>query len=232
MEWLNVQLYQYNARMILHFWALHPHLEDDWLEACNTWEVEYSHQFKHIINGHANTAADEGPNSTVDVFRPDVVHDSAVDDPCNLGPDSMCYAVEVCNRFSLLPIDDSQVMTSSAEELFVTEKRRSQVGSDHSYGKLELAAEMMIQARWHYLEISLKNSRRRTKVEDVPVLKYILVIVMAILSCPMVPVVPLLKPITKRLKRSKHCRSNQLHRNLLYQMLQHLQLSPVTSTPL
>ena len=33
-ERLSVQLYRYNARMILHFWALHPHLEDDWLEAC------------------------------------------------------------------------------------------------------------------------------------------------------------------------------------------------------
>ena len=21
--------------MILHFWSLHPHLEDDWLEACS-----------------------------------------------------------------------------------------------------------------------------------------------------------------------------------------------------
>ena len=33
------------------------------------------------MNGHANTAADDGPNSTVDIFRPDAVHDSAVDDP-------------------------------------------------------------------------------------------------------------------------------------------------------
>ena len=33
-ERLSVQLYQYNAKMILHFWALHPHMEDDWLEAC------------------------------------------------------------------------------------------------------------------------------------------------------------------------------------------------------
>ena len=44
-----------------------------------------------------------------------------IDDPCNLRPDnttdSMCYAVEVCNRFSSLPIEGPQVMTSSAEEL-------------------------------------------------------------------------------------------------------------------
>ena len=24
--------------MILNFWALHPHLEDDWLEACVGWD--------------------------------------------------------------------------------------------------------------------------------------------------------------------------------------------------
>ena len=35
MERLCVQLYRYNAKMILHFWSLHPNLEDDWLEACS-----------------------------------------------------------------------------------------------------------------------------------------------------------------------------------------------------
>ena len=39
MEQLSVQLYRYNARMILRFWALHPHLEDDLLDACTRWEV-------------------------------------------------------------------------------------------------------------------------------------------------------------------------------------------------
>ena len=34
-ERLCVQLYRYNAKMILHFWSLHPHLEDNWLEACS-----------------------------------------------------------------------------------------------------------------------------------------------------------------------------------------------------
>ena len=68
MERLSVQLYRYNARMILHFWALHPHLEDDWLEACSSWEFECSHQSQHIMNGHANTVADNGPNSTVDTY--------------------------------------------------------------------------------------------------------------------------------------------------------------------
>ena len=100
------------------------------------------------MNGHANTAADDGPNSTVDIFRSDAVHDSAVDDPCNLRPDnttdSMCYTVEVCNRFSSLAIEDPQVMTSSAEELPETKKRRSQGGSDHSSDKLKLAAELMM----------------------------------------------------------------------------------------
>ena len=83
-------------------------MEDDWLEACTSWEFKCLHQSQHIMNGHANTVADNGPNSTVDIFRRDAVHDSVVDDPCNLRPDNttdrMCYAVEVCNRFSSLPI--------------------------------------------------------------------------------------------------------------------------------
>ena len=58
----------------------------------------------------------------------------AVDGPCSLSPDnttdSMCYAVEVCNRwFSLLPIENPQVMASSAEELPDTVKERSQEDS-------------------------------------------------------------------------------------------------------
>ena len=132
------------------------------------------HQSQNIMNGHANTVDDDDPNDTVNIFRPDAVHDSvredsvgddkaplqrdypvglpnlmgAIDDPCNLRPDnttdSMCYAVDVCNRFSLLPIEDPQVMASSAEELPETEKGRSQGGSDHNSDKLELAAEMMM----------------------------------------------------------------------------------------
>ena len=39
-ERLSVQQYRYNAKMILHFWALHPRLEDDWLDACTGWEVD------------------------------------------------------------------------------------------------------------------------------------------------------------------------------------------------
>jgi len=33
-ERLSVQSYQYNAKMVLWFWALHPHSEDDWLLGC------------------------------------------------------------------------------------------------------------------------------------------------------------------------------------------------------
>ena len=67
----------------------------------------------------------------------------AVDDPCNLRPDNTTDStVDVCNRFSSLPIEDPQVMASSAEELPETE--RSQGGSDHSSDKLELVSEMMM----------------------------------------------------------------------------------------
>ena len=75
-ERLSVQLYLY--RMILHFWALHPHLEDDWLEACTSWEFEYSHQSQNIMDGHAYTVDDDGPKSTVDIFRPAAVDDDPV----------------------------------------------------------------------------------------------------------------------------------------------------------
>ena len=139
-------------------------------------------------------------------------------------------AVDVCNRFSSLPIEDPQVMASSAEELPETEKGRSQGGSDHSSDKLELAAEMMMH-RSSSQEFSLAISRNQFE-KRVPVLKCILIIVVAILSCAMVPVVQNLKPTIKRLHSSKHNRSSQLRRNLVRQMLQHLQLSLVTSTPL
>ena len=33
-ELLTVQLYRYNAKMVLCFWALHSHPEDDWLLGC------------------------------------------------------------------------------------------------------------------------------------------------------------------------------------------------------
>ena len=34
----SLQLYRYNAKIILHFWALHPHSEDDWLQGCSVEE--------------------------------------------------------------------------------------------------------------------------------------------------------------------------------------------------
>ena len=34
----SVQLYHYDAKMILRFWALHPHSEDDWLQGCSVEE--------------------------------------------------------------------------------------------------------------------------------------------------------------------------------------------------
>ena len=38
----------YNAKMILRFWALHPHLEDDWLWTCADWDADC------LIESHGN----------------------------------------------------------------------------------------------------------------------------------------------------------------------------------
>ena len=87
--------------------------------------------------------------STVDIFRPAAVDDSvwknsvgddkprvhqvelptlmgAVDGPCSLTPRLAC-AVDDCNRLSLLPMEDPQVMASSAEELSDTGVRVNQI---------------------------------------------------------------------------------------------------------
>ena len=49
MERLSFQLYQYNDKMILHFWPLYPHLEDDWLEVCSELD-DASHNVDTVIN--------------------------------------------------------------------------------------------------------------------------------------------------------------------------------------
>ena len=111
--------------MILHFRVIHPHLEDDWLEACTSWELECLHQSQNIMDGYAYTVDDDPvwEDSVGDDKQP-LQRDhpaelptlmGAVDGPCSLTPDnttdSMCYG------FLLLPIEDPQVMASSAEEL-------------------------------------------------------------------------------------------------------------------
>ena len=62
MERLSVQLYRYNARMILRFWALHTHLEDDWLDACTGWEVGCSQL--HQSRDDNEDEGQEGSGST------------------------------------------------------------------------------------------------------------------------------------------------------------------------
>ena len=57
-ERLSVQLYRYNGKMILHFWALHPHLEDDWLRTCVDWDADC------LIESHGNNDTYNTPLSS------------------------------------------------------------------------------------------------------------------------------------------------------------------------
>ena len=81
-----------HARMILHFWALHPHLEDDWLYACTGWEVGCSqlHQ-SHDDNDDNEDEGQEGSGST------SPLNDSVLSD--------VSYGVDVCNRFACLLVE-------------------------------------------------------------------------------------------------------------------------------
>ena len=89
MEQLSVQLYRYNARMILRFWALHPHLEDDWLDACTGWEVDCSQL--HQSHDDNEDEGQEGSGST------SPLNDSVLSD--------VSYGVDVCNRFACLLVE-------------------------------------------------------------------------------------------------------------------------------
>ena len=89
MERLSVQLYRYNARMILRFWALHPHLEDDRLDACTRWEVGYS-QLRQSHDDNEDEGQ-EGSGST------SPLNDSVLSD--------VSYGVDVYNRFACLLVD-------------------------------------------------------------------------------------------------------------------------------
>ena len=91
-EWLSVQLYRYNARMVLHFWALHPHLEHDWLDACTRWEVGCSQL--HQSHDDNEDEDQEGSGST-----------SPLNDSGASVLSEVSYGVDVCNRFACLPIE-------------------------------------------------------------------------------------------------------------------------------
>ena len=92
MERLSVQLYRYNARMILQFWALHPHLEDDWLDACTRWEVGCLESCQSCGNNEDEGHKDSGSASPLK-------------DPCTSVLSDVSYGVAVCNRFACLLVE-------------------------------------------------------------------------------------------------------------------------------
>ena len=61
-ERLSVHLYHYNAKMILRFWALHPHLEDDWFWNCADWDVDC------LIESHGNNDTYNTPDISCQVI--------------------------------------------------------------------------------------------------------------------------------------------------------------------
>ena len=102
-ERLCVQLYRYNAKMILHFWSLHPHLEDDWLEACSGLN-DASHDDDVDIFDDSDG---------VDTVACPVTSSSSLVSPSADATDHRFYAVDVCNRFSSLSVENIPAMESS-----------------------------------------------------------------------------------------------------------------------
>ena len=103
-ERLCVQLYRYNAKMIIHFWSLHPHLEDDWLEACSGLN-DASHD--------DDIAVIFDDSDGVDTVAYPVTLSSSLDSLSADATDHMFYAVDVCNCFSSLSVENIPVMESS-----------------------------------------------------------------------------------------------------------------------
>ena len=104
MEQLCVQLYRYNAKMILHFWSLHPHLEDAWLEACSRLnDASHDDDVVDIFD-------DSDGVDTIDCL---VTLSSSLDSPSTNATDHMFCVVDVCNRLSSLSVESSPVMESS-----------------------------------------------------------------------------------------------------------------------
>ena len=97
-ERLSVQLYRYNAKMILHFSSLHPHLEDDWLEACSRLD-DVSHD--------ADTVDVIDDSDGMDTASCPVALSSSLVSPSSAVTDRVYYAVDICNRFSSLSIENT-----------------------------------------------------------------------------------------------------------------------------
>ena len=103
-ERLCVQLYRYNAKMILHFWSLHPHLEDDCLEACSGLnDASHDDDIVDIFD-------DLDGVDTVDCL---VTLSSSLDSSSADATDHIFYAVNACNLFSFLSMENSPVIKSS-----------------------------------------------------------------------------------------------------------------------
>ena len=92
--------------MILHFQSLHPHLEDDWLKACSGLD-DASHDDDNV-----DVADDLIGGDTVGC--PVTLSSSLASPPVD-ATDHVFYAVDVCNRFSSLSLENSSVMESNVD---------------------------------------------------------------------------------------------------------------------
>ena len=86
--------------MILYFWSFHPHLEDDWLDACSGLDdVSHDNDIVDITDDL----------NRVDTVGCPVTLSDSLDSPS----DHMFYAVDVCNHLSSLSIENSQIIEST-----------------------------------------------------------------------------------------------------------------------
>ena len=83
--------------------TIHPHLEDDWLEACSGLN-DASHD--------DDVAVIFDDSDGVDTVACPVTLPSSLDSPSADATDHMFYAVDVCNRFSSLSVENIPVMES------------------------------------------------------------------------------------------------------------------------
>ena len=95
-EQLSVQLYQYNAKMILQFWSLHLHLENEYLATCSRLD-EASHDVDTVvING-------------VGMVGCSVILSGSLDSSSADATDYVCYTIDVCNcAYTEYPSDEVQ----------------------------------------------------------------------------------------------------------------------------
>ena len=106
--------------MILHFGALHPHMEDDWLEACAALNGDCLYA-SHVGDYPDDTFTgfdssgrdgDNGGTATLSCAMDSVDKPAICDSTANLS-----YAVTISNRFSSLPIEQASMAESHVEEL-------------------------------------------------------------------------------------------------------------------